>query len=251
MPNKLPQATARLPSCSMLHALAAPCMGSIVRHLGMQNHTMIMTAVLAILLVACAGEWVIGKLGKAVGSELTIEGAFQGGGDVLVARVNGKKLAAPILVTASNLAPPRYGIPTNTLCRFRGKEVVLEVGDRSVDPDTGLPLAQPSASVPRRFRFEVAEVIAPKEMKTEARVIMTGGVQKMGAVEARFEILQDSATQFSLRLEVGAFVDARTFPREVKVEAYSRECVRGGEARERRRALQPLSVGGAGRECGA
>ena len=194
-----------------------------VRHLVMQNHTMIMPAVLAILLVGCARDSVIiGKLGKPVGTELTIEGAFQGEHHVLVARVNGEKLATPVLVAASNLSPPRYGIPTNTLCRFRGKEVVLEMGGVPIDQDTGAPLPQSSASVPRYFSFEVTEVIAPKEMKTAARVIMTSGFKKMGGGKAQLEILQHSATHFTLRLEIDAFGDPSTFPREVKAEAYSR-----------------------------
>ena len=138
---------------------------------------------------------------------------------MLVARVNGEKLATPVLVAASNLSPPRYGIPTNTLCRFRGKEVVLEMGRIPIDPDTGAPLPQSSASVPRYFSFEVTEVIAPKEMKTEARAIMTSGFQKMGGSKAQLEILQHSATQFTLRLEIKAVI--RNFPSDVRVEAYS------------------------------
>ena len=179
-----------------------------------------MPAVLAILLVGCARDSVIiGKLGKPVGTELTIEGAFQGEYNVLVARVNGEELATPVLVTPSNLAPPRYDIPTNTLCRLRGKEVVLEMGGIPIDQDTGAPLPQSSASVPRYFSFEVTEVIAHKEMDTEAPVIMKSKVQQINGVKAQFVVFHHKAEKHTLRLEIKAVI--RNFPSDVRVEAYS------------------------------
>ncbi len=107
---------------------------------------------------------ILGQLGKPVGSELTIEGRFQVGKDiwVLVERVDGERLSRPVLIETDNL-DPFARIPTNTVCRLKGKELTWVVRD-TIDPKTGRPGQQKLAG--RHFAFMVTKVIAPKGVKT-------------------------------------------------------------------------------------
>ena len=106
----------------------------------------------------------VGKLGKPVGTELTIEGTFQAGKNrwVLVAEVNGEKLSPAVLMATSNSGDPLSGIPPNTVCRFKGKEITYVV-QNIIDPKTGQPGQQPTGG--RHFDFKVTEVLSPKGVK--------------------------------------------------------------------------------------
>ncbi|MDB6024067.1 MAG: hypothetical protein JWM68_290 [Verrucomicrobiales bacterium] len=115
--------------------------------------------------VASAGESpIVGKLGKAVGTAMTIEGTFQDGKNswLLVSTVNDKKLATPVLMPTENLDPFAH-IPTNTVCRFQGKEITYVV-EAVIDPKTGREMQQASSG--RHFDFKVTKVLAPGGVKT-------------------------------------------------------------------------------------
>jgi hypothetical protein len=138
----------------------------------MNAHTAVCFSVLLAVVIASAGEApIIGPLGKPVGTELTIEGTFQAGKNswVLVTTVDGQKLTHPVLVSTCNLDPLAH-IPTNAVCRFKGKEITYVV-KAVVDPKTGRELQQ--ASPGRHFDFEVARVLAPKGLKTRDEVKQT------------------------------------------------------------------------------
>ena len=106
----------------------------------------------------------VGKLGKPVGTELTIEGTFQARKNswILVSEVNGEKLSPAVLMATSNSGDPFSGIPPNTVCRFKGKEITYVV-QNIIDPKTGLPGQQPAGG--RHFDFKVTEVLSPKGVK--------------------------------------------------------------------------------------
>ncbi len=107
----------------------------------------------------------IGQLGKPVGTELTIEGTFEGGKNswILVTKVNGEELAAPVRIATDNL-DPFSPIPINTVCRFRGREITYIVQNQS-DPKTG---TTQQAAPGRHFDFKVTEILAPKGVKVSA-----------------------------------------------------------------------------------
>lgn len=103
---------------------------------------------------------IIGHLGVIIGTDLTIEGTFQGGKNswFLVTKVNGKDLPEPKLIPADNLDHSAK-IPTNTLCRFKGVEITYVVKS-VVDPKTGQECQQ--ASPGRHIDFHITEVLAPE-----------------------------------------------------------------------------------------
>ncbi len=96
--------------------------------------------------------------------KMTIEGTFQGGKNswLLVTKVNGEKLTNAVSVPTDNLDPLAH-IPTNTVCRFKGKEITYVVRP-IIDPKTGLQMQQ--ASPGRHIDFKVTEALAPKGVKT-------------------------------------------------------------------------------------
>ena len=86
------------------------------------------TSLITLAAAYAAESPVLGQLGKPVGTELTIEGRFQAGKDswVLVERVDGERLSRPVLIATGNL-DPLARIPTNTVCRLKGKELTYVV----------------------------------------------------------------------------------------------------------------------------
>jgi hypothetical protein len=118
----------------------------------------------SVALVSADDKPMVGKLGKPVGTELTIEGTFQAGKNswLLVSKVNDKKLTNPVLMPTENL-DPLAKLPTSTLCRFKGKEITYVV-ESVIDPKTGNEMQQ--AAPGRHFDFKVTEVLVPKGVKT-------------------------------------------------------------------------------------
>lgn len=118
----------------------------------------------SVAFVSAGEKPIVGKLGKPVGSELTIEGTFQAGKNswLLVSKVNEKKLTSPVLIPTDNLDPVAH-ISTSTICRFKGKEITYVV-QSIVNPKTGRELQQASAG--RHFDFIVTKVLAPRGVKT-------------------------------------------------------------------------------------
>lgn len=94
---------------------------------------------------------------------MTIEGTSQAGKNnwVLVTMVNDNKLSDLIMISTTNL-DPFARIPTNTLCRFKGKEITYVVQEIT-DPNTGWPMQQASSG--RHFDFKVTKVFAPEGVK--------------------------------------------------------------------------------------
>ena len=131
----------------------------------MKSPTAVFFLLLTSVAFVSAGEKpIVGKLGKPVGTELTIEGTFQGRKNswLLVSKVNEKKLTSPVLMPTENLETFAH-IPTNTVCRFKGKEITYVV-QSVVDPKTGREMQQASAG--RHFDFMVTKVLAPRGVKT-------------------------------------------------------------------------------------
>jgi len=115
-------------------------------------------------LVSAGEKPIVGKLGKPVGTELTIEGTFQAGKNswLLVSKVDEKQLTNSVLMPTYNL-DPFARIPTNTVCRFKGKELTYVV-QKVIDPKTGRDAQQALSG--RHFDFKVTEVLVPKGVKT-------------------------------------------------------------------------------------
>jgi len=135
----------------------------------MKSHTAAFFSLLmAVVMVSADESPIIGKLGKPIGTELTIEGTFQAGKNswLLVRQVDGEKLASPVLTPTDNL-DPLARIPTNTVCRFKGREITYVVKS-IVDPKTRREMQQASAG--RHFDFMVTEVLAPKGLKTRDQI---------------------------------------------------------------------------------
>jgi hypothetical protein len=131
----------------------------------MKSFIAVFFSLLSVLVFVSAGETpIVGKLGKPIGTELTVEGTFQAGKNswILVKKVNGEKLPAPILIATGNL-DPFSRIPTNTVCQFKGKEIT-SVMENQFDPKTG---TTQQAAPGRHFVFEVTEVLAPKGIKVK------------------------------------------------------------------------------------
>ncbi len=105
---------------------------------------------------------IIGKLGKPVGTELTIEGTFQGGKNswILVTKVNEKELSSPVLIATS--LDTFEAIKTDAGCRFKGMEVTYVVKP-VIDPTTGKQGQQ--AAPGRHLAFKVTKVLVPKGVK--------------------------------------------------------------------------------------
>src|SRR3954470_13953074 len=130
----------------------------------MKSQPAVLFSLLTIAVLVSAGETpIVGKLGKPVGTELMIEGSFLSGknSSLLVAKVDGKKLSSPVLMPTDNLDPLAH-ISTNTVCRFKGKEITYVVRP-DIDPKTGREMQQASAG--RHFDFKVTKVLAPKGVK--------------------------------------------------------------------------------------
>ncbi len=131
----------------------------------MKLRTAVFFSLLSSVVLVSAGETpMVGKLGKPVGTELTVEGTFQGGKNswLLVSSVNGEKQAPPVLIATDNVDPFAH-IPTNAVCRFRGKEITYVVRS-AIDPKTGHDMQQ--ASPGRHFDFKITKVLAPAGVKT-------------------------------------------------------------------------------------
>lgn len=131
----------------------------------MKSHIALFFLLLASVVLVSAGESpLIGKLGKPVGTELTIKGTFQAGKNswFLVTNVNEDKLTTPVLLPAQNLDPFAH-IPLNTVCRFRGQEISYVV-KAVIDRKTGREMQQASAG--HHFEFRVKKVLAPEGVKT-------------------------------------------------------------------------------------
>ncbi len=107
---------------------------------------------------------IIGKLGRIVGTELTIECKRSPpwkGDYLLVTMVDGNELKKPVLLAVVNLAQP-FNVATNVVCRFKGVETTYVVTP-VIDPKTGEEMQQAAGG--RHFEFKVTEVLAPEGVK--------------------------------------------------------------------------------------
>ena len=74
----------------------------------MKSRTAVFFSFLLSAVLVCADETpIVGKLGKPVGTDMTVEGTFQGGKNswLLISSVNGEKLTRPVLIATDNLDP--------------------------------------------------------------------------------------------------------------------------------------------------
>jgi hypothetical protein len=111
---------------------------------------------------AAADQPVIGRLGKPVGTELTLEGTFVPGkgAPMMISKINDKKLSSPVVLQVSN--PANFsGLRLDTVYRFKGKETTFVVASNP----------QQQISSGRHFELIVTEVLAPEEAKSGPAVI--------------------------------------------------------------------------------
>ena len=131
-----------------------------MRHIWLTMVTLVVAALSCTIAQAQSDtNQIMGQLGYAVGTELTIEGIFGGGKNswILVTKINGTNLIPNIRI-ASNLQHPGHNLQTQTniICRLKGCERTGVVPNK--DPGQ-------QAAPGRSFMFLVTEVLAPDGLK--------------------------------------------------------------------------------------
>ena len=123
-----------------------------------------------------------GILGKPVGTELSVEGTFEGFDRNLlhVVKINGEKLSPAVIIQIgmpTGDLGPFARIPTNTVYKFNGKEMTYVV-EALIDPKTGKDWQQAVSG--RHFYFMVSEVLAPEGIKIRDQTKQTEANKETG-----------------------------------------------------------------------